>query len=169
VIAIAGRWSQRASRSSVILAVVIVLLAAATGWLFFNWQTDQAANAARTGAVTAAKKDVPALLSYSYSSFSTDLASAEAATTAQFRNTYGNLMTGQIESTAKQNQVVTQATVSSASVVTAQPTNATLLLFLSQQTKTKAKQESVLNDTAVRVVMRKVNGTWLVDSLVPRS
>jgi Mce-associated membrane protein len=167
--AIAGRWSQRVSRSAVILAVVVVVMAAAAGYLFFQWQTDQSANAARTAAVTAAKKDVPELLSYSYSAFSTDLATAEADTTAQFRNTYGNLMTGQIESVAKKNQVVTQATVSSASVVTAQPGSATLLLFLSQQTKTNAKQESVLNDTAVRVVMQKVNGTWLVDSLVPRS
>ena len=167
--AIAGRWSQRVSGSAVILAVVVVVLAAATGWLFFQWQSDQAANNARTAAVTAARQDVPALLSYSFSSFSTDLATAEADTTAQFRNTYGNLMTGQIESTAKKDQVVTQATVSSASVVTAQPGSATLLLFLSQQTKTKAKQESVLNDTAVRVEMKKANGKWLVDSLVPRS
>lgn len=169
MIAIAGRWPQRASRSAVILAIVIVALAVSTGVLFFKWQSQQSANNARTAAVSAARQKVPALLSYSYSSFGSDLARAEADTTAKFRGTYGQLMTSQIESAAKKHQVVTQATASAASVITAQPGSATLLMFLSQQTKTNAKTESVLNDTAVQVTMRKVGGTWLIDNLVPRS
>lgn len=169
MIAIAGRWPQRMSRTAVILAVVVVALAVATGVLFFVWQSQQAVISARNAAVTAASQKVPSLLSYSYSSFGSDLARAEAATTGQFRSTYGNLMTSQIEPAAKQHQVVTQATVSGASVISAQSGSATLLMFLNQQTKTNAKQESVLNDTAVRVVMRKVNGAWLVDNLQPRS
>ncbi|HEX6521037.1 MAG TPA: hypothetical protein VF070_13665 [Streptosporangiaceae bacterium] len=168
MIAIAGRW-RRPSLSVVILSVVIVVLAVGTGVLFFQWQSAQATVNARSAAVTAARQKVPALLSYSYTSFSSDLAQAEANTTTQFRDTYGNLMTGQIEQAAKQNKVVTQATVSGTSVISAQPGTATLLMFLSQQTKTSAKQESVLNDTAVQVVMRQVNGTWLVDNLLPRS
>lgn len=167
MIAIAGRLPRRAS--VIILAAVIVALAALTGVLFFRWQSQQSANDARTAAVSAAQQKVPALLSYSYSSFGSDLSHAEADTTSQFRGTYGQLMTGQIESAAKKHQVVTQATVSAASVITAQPDSATLLMFLSQQTKTNAKQESVLNDTAVRVTMRKVGGTWLIDNLAPRS
>jgi hypothetical protein len=59
--------------------------------------------------------------------------------------------------------------VSAASVVSAQPGSATLLMFVSEQTKTAARQEAVLNDTALRVTMREVNGTWLVAGLVPRS
>ncbi|HEY2266861.1 MAG TPA: hypothetical protein VGI96_29860 [Streptosporangiaceae bacterium] len=169
MIAIAGRWRQRASRSVVILAAVVVVLAVVTGVLFFKWQSAQAAGDARTGAVTAATQKVPALLSYSYSSFDSDLTQAETDTTSQFRATYGKLMTGQIEPTAMQNKVVTQATVSGTSVISAQPGSATLLMFLNQQTKTNAKQESVLNDTAVQVSMRQVNGTWLIDNMVPRS
>lgn len=167
--AIAGRWRQRPSLPVVILSVVVVLLAVGTGVLFFQWQSAQATVSARSAAMTAAKQKVPALLSYSYTSFGTDLAQAEADTTPQFRGTYGNLMTGQIEQAAKKNQVVTQATVSDTSVISARPGTATLLMFLSQQTKTSAKQESVLNDTAVQVVMRQVNGAWLVDNLLPRS
>jgi Mce-associated membrane protein len=169
VTAIAGRWRQRPSLAALILSVVVVVLAVATGVLFFRWQSAQATVNARSAAVTAAKQKVPALLSYSYTSFGSDLAQAEADTTAQFRGTYGNLMTGQVEQAAKRNQVVTQATVSGTSVISAQPGTATLLMFLSQQTKTSAKQESVLNDTAVQVVMRQVNGNWLVDNLLPRS
>lgn len=168
MIAIAGRWQQRASASVVILAAVVVALAASTGVLFFQWQTQQSANSARTAAVSAAQQKVPALLSYSYSSFGSDLAQAETGMTARFRATYGQLMTGQIEPAATKHQVVTQATVSATSVITAQPDSAILLLFLSQQTKTNTKQESVLNDTAVRVTMRQVNGTWLIDDLTPR-
>lgn len=166
--AIAGRRPRRASKTVVILTAVIVALAVAAGGLGYYWQMQQqAANDARTSATTAAETDVPALLSYTFSTFSSDLAKAEADTTSHFRSTYANLMTSQIEATAKANQVVTEATVSASSVITAQPDSVTLLMFLNQQTKTKAKAESVLNDTAVRVVMRKVNGTWLVDNLTP--
>ena len=167
--AMAGRWRQRPSLPVVILSVVVVALAVGTGVLFFQWQSAQATVTARSAAVTAAEQKVPTLLSYSYTSFGSDLAQAEADTTAQFRGTYGNLMTGQIEQAAKQDKVVTQATVSGTSVISARPGSATLLMFLSQQTKTSAKQESVLNDTAVQVVMRQVNGTWLVDDLLPRN
>lgn len=169
MIAIVRRWAQRSSRTAVILAAASAALVVANGALFFIWQSQQAVDGARTAAVSAANQDVPALLSYSYSSFDHDLAQAEAGTTDQFRNTYGNLMTSQIEPAAKQNQVVTEATVSGTSVISAQSGTATLLMFLNQQTKTSTKSESVLNDTAVRVVMRQVNGTWLVDNLVPRA
>lgn len=167
--AIAARLRGRASRTVVILAVVIVALIAANVVLLLMWQSQGAVNDARTAAVTAADKKVPSLLSYSYSSFAADLARAEGGATDKFRSTYGKLMTSQVEPTARQHQVITQATVASASVISAQSGTATLLMFLDQQTKTNTKSESVLNDTAVRVVMRQVNGTWLVDDLVPRS
>lgn len=166
MIAIAGRWAQRSPRT---LLTVAVALAVVNGVLFFIWQGQQSVNDARSSAVTAANQKVPELLSYSFSSFDHDLAQANADTTDHFRGIYGNLMTSQIEPSAKQNQVVTEATVSATSVVSAKPGTATLLMFLNQQTKTNAKAESVLNDTAVRVVMRQVNGTWLIDDLIPRA
>lgn len=160
------------SGSRAVLAALVIVtagLAAATGVLFARVQAGQGAQDARTAAVAAARKDVPALLSYSYQTFRTDLARAEAATTGGFRASYTRLMTGQVEAAALARQVVTQASVSAASVVSAQPGSATLLLFVSEQTKTAARQEAVLNDTAIRVTMREVSGTWLVAGLVPRS
>jgi Mce-associated membrane protein len=162
----------RASRPAAVLValvVVVTALAVATGVLFAKWQSARAAGSARTAAVAAAKQKVPALLSYAYQTFATDLARAEADTTPQFRATYGKLMTGHVEPTAMQDHVVTQASVSASSVVDSGPGTVTLLMFLSQQTKTDAKQESVLNDTAVQVTMSDVNGTWLVSGLTPKS
>jgi len=153
----------------VALVVVVIALAVATAVLFARWQSARAADSARTAAVAAAKQKVPELLSYGYQTFSVDLARAEADTTGQFRATYGKLMTGQVEPTAMQNHVVTQASVSASSVVDSGSSSVTLLMFLSQQTKTDAKQESVLNDTAVQVTMSDVNGTWLVSNLTPKS
>lgn len=155
------------NRNVLILSAVCVVLAAATAALAFLYVVQQQASSARNDAVKAATAKVPELLSYTFSSFSTDLAKAEADTTPSFRSTYSKLMTGQIEGPAKQNQVVTSAAVSNASVISASGSKATLLMFLSQQTKTKAKAESVLNDTAVRVTMRKVGGNWLIDGLTP--
>ena len=176
--AIVGRWRsgahsfpsrRRVSPAVIVLVVVIIALAVATGILFVRWQSARAVDSARSAAVSAADKTVPTLLSYSYQTFGADLAKAEANTTPQFRTTYAKLMSSQVESVAKQDHVVTQATVSGTAVESAQSGSATLLLFVSQQTKTSAKSESVLNDTAVRVTMQDVNGTWLVSDLTPSS
>jgi Mce-associated membrane protein len=162
----------RLSRSAVLLAALIIVvagLAAATGVLSVRLRSSQAAQDARTASLAAARQKVPALLSYSYQTFRADLARAEADTSGGFRATYRKLMSGQVEPAAMASHVVTQVTVSGVSVISAGPGSATLLLFLSEQTKTDARQEPVLNDTAVRVTMREVNGTWLVTGLVPRS
>lgn len=162
----------RASRPAVAVAALIIVvagLAVSTGVLFVRVRSSQAAQDARTASVVAAKQKVPALMSYSYQSFRTDLARAEADTTGSFRGTYAKVMTGQIEPVAMRNHVVTQTSVSGASVIDAGPGTATLLLFVSTQTKTDARAEAVLNENAVRVTMREVGGTWLVAGLTPRS
>lgn len=165
-------WRPGASRSGVILAALIIVVAAlavAAGVLFVRVRSSQAAAGARTASVAAAKQQVPVLLSYSYLTFRSDLARAEADTTGSFRTTYTKLMTSEIEPTAVLNHVVTQTSVSGASVIDAAPGSATLLLFVSEQTKTNSKAEAVLNENAVRVTMRQVRGTWLVAGLTPRS
>lgn len=176
--AIAARWRRAArpqrDRRSVPLAVialvpVVVVLAVATVILLIRWQSGKASGAARAAAVTAADRYVPALLSYSYQTFGAALAKAKADTTPGFGATYAKLMSGQVEPEAMKNHVVTQASVSGTAVESAGPGTVTLLMFLSQQTKTDAKAQAVLNDTAVRVTMQDVNGTWLVASLTPSS
>ena len=165
-------WPPRASGTAIVAAALVIVvagLAVATGVLLVRVRSSQAADNARTASVTAARQRVPALLSYSYRSFGSDLARAEADTTGGFRGTYRNLMTSQVEPAAMRNHVVTQASVSAASVIDAAPGTATLLLFVGEQTKTDAKQEAVLNNTAVRVTMREVNGSWLIAGLAPRS
>lgn len=163
------RGSGRAHWTVVILAVVVVALIVADIVLLLAWQSQQAVSNARTAAVAAANEKVPTLLSYSYSSFGTALTHARANVTDRFWSSYGHLMTSRIEPAAKKDEVVAQATVTSTSVVAAQPGTVTLLMILDEQTKTSLRAESVLNNTAVHVVMRQVNGTWLVDSLLPRT
>ena len=160
---------SRAAVAIAALVIVVAALAVSTGVLFVAARSGQAAQDARSGSVAAAKQQVPVLLSYSYQSFRSDLARAEADTTGSFRATYTQLMTSEIGPTAALNHVVTQTTVSGASVIDAGPGRATLLLFVSEQTKTATKAEAVLNENAVRVTMRQVGGTWLVAGLTPRS
>lgn len=151
------------------LVPVVIVLAAATVILFIRWQSGKTADTARTAAVTAANREVPALLSYSYDAFGTALSHAKADTTRQFGATYAKLMTVQVEPEATRDHVVTEATVSGTAVESAGSGSVTLLMFLDQQTKTDAKAQSVLNDSAVRVTMQDVNGTWLVGNLTPSS
>jgi Mce-associated membrane protein len=168
--AAAGRLPR--SRPAVTIAALVIVVAAlavATGVLALRERSAQAVQDARTASVAAARQEVPALLSYSYQKFGSHLARAEADTTGSFRATYHKLMSGQVEPAAMANHVVTQAKVSAASVISAERGSATLLLFLSEQTKTDAKQAAVLNDTAVRVTMRETGGRWLIAGLTPRS
>ncbi len=160
---------SRSAMAAAALLIAVAALAVATGLLLVRVQAARAAQQARTAAVAAARRSVPALLSYSYQAFRTDLAHAEADATGGFRATYRRLMSGQVGPAAMASHVVTRATVSGASVIGAAPGTATLLLFVSEQTKSDARQAAVLNDTAVRVTMREVNGNWLVAGLVPRS
>ena len=172
MIGAAVRMLRRGSRASVTLAALVIVttgLAVAAGVLLVRVRSGRDAQAARPASVRAAKKEVPALLSYSYQTFRADLARAEAGTTGTFRTTYRKLMSGRVEPAALAGHVVTRTSVSAAAVIAAGPGTATLLLFLSEQTRTDARQEPVLNDTAVRVTMRQVHGTWLVAGLVPRS
>jgi Mce-associated membrane protein len=172
VIGSIARWRPRLPQSTIglaTLAIVVVAFAAATGVLGFMWQSAQASQDAGTASMAAAQQKIPALLSYTAGSFQSDVARAEADSTPGFRGTYGHLMTTQIEPTALKEHVVTAATVSDTSVVSASSDSATLLVFVNQQTKTDAKAESVLNDTAIKVTMKNVGGNWLVDNMTPES
>lgn len=165
-------WRPLASRQAVILTALVIVvagLAASAGVLLVRVRDSQAAQVARTASVAAARREVPALLSYSYQTFRADFDRAQAGATGEFRATYRRLMTGQVEQKALASHVVTQSSVSAASVISAAPGSATLLLFLNEQTKTDARNAPVLNETAVRVTMREVGGSWLVAGLTPSS
>lgn len=164
-----GRGLPRPSVTVAVLTIVVVALAVATILLLFRWHSDQTTSSAQSDASAAAAKDVPALLSYQSQTLAADIAKAKADCTPQFANAYGQAMASQVEQTATKNHVDTETTVSDTSVVNSSPSNVTLLVFISSQTKTDAKAESVLNDTAVKVTMQKVGGTWLVSNLVPES
>lgn len=160
---------SRASAAVAALAVAVAGLAVATAVLLLQLRASEAAQAARTASVVAARQEVPALLSYSYQTFRAGVQQAAAGTTGTFRATYLNLMSRKVGPAALARHVTARAAVTGASVISAGPSQTRLLLFLSEQTSTAAKQEPVLNDTAVRVTMREVAGRWLVAGLLPRS
>jgi Mce-associated membrane protein len=164
-----GRALPRPSVTVAVLTIVVIALAVATILLLFQWHGDQTTSNAESGASAAAAKDVPALLSYESQTIAADIAKAKADCTPQFASTYGQAMASQVKQTAAKNHVDTETTVSDTSVASSASGKVTLLVFISSQTKTDAKAESVLNDTAVKVTMQKVGGAWLVSNLVPES
>lgn len=163
-----GKLGLPKDRNVLILSAVCVVLLLATAALAFFYVRGQSANSARTDALKAAEADFPPTLTYSYTSLSADMAKAESGMTANFRNTqYIPDMDKIIKPEATQNQVVASAAVTNASVISASGSRASILLFVAEQTKTKAKAESVLNSPAVQVTMVKQNGVWLMDSVTP--
>jgi Mce-associated membrane protein len=120
------------------------------------------------GALTAAKTDAHAILSYDYRSISRDIAAAKADTTGVFSRQYAGTA-ARLLSEAKQVKAIVQATIGSAGVVSSVPGNVVVLLFVDQasvrQTPGQKTPTTRIDQSRVRMTMTEVNGKWLVSAL----
>ncbi len=64
---------------------------------------------------------------------------------------------------AQRGQVTTTATVVRAAVSEMQPNSAVVLVFLKQKTASKEKPQPVVTSSSVRVTLKKVNNSWLIE------
>ncbi|EUA51024.1 hypothetical protein I552_1965 [Mycobacterium xenopi 3993] len=82
--------------------------------------------------------------------------------------TYYNQFTEQIvSSAAQQMQLAQTAKVVRAAVSDLQPDSAIVLVFLDQTTTSKQKPKPLVTPSGVRVTLRKVNGSWLIEKFDP--
>ena len=161
--AVAGRIG------AIVLVVVLLASAGAAAWLYFDqYRPDRQTNdAAANVALDAAKTGTVAMLSYSPESLDKDFANAKSHLTGDFLSYYTNFTQQIVTPAAKQKAVKTSAAVVRAAVSELHPDSAMVLVFINQNTTSKENPDGAFAASAVKVGMKKINGTWLISSFDP--
>jgi Mce-associated membrane protein len=154
---------------AIVLAVVLLASAGVAAWLYFDqYRPGQETNdAAANVALEAAKTGTVALLSYSPESLDKDFAAAKSHLTGDFLSYYTQFTQQIVTPAAKQKSVKTAASVVRAAVSEMQRDSAVVLVFINQNTTSKENPDGAFAASAVKVGMKKINGTWLISSFDP--
>ncbi|MGW0886249.1 hypothetical protein [Streptomyces sp. NPDC002671] len=167
--------SRRVGRSVLTTVLGFVLVAALIVAAVLGWQYRQGRQAeqARGEALAAARKAAPVVLSYDYRHLDRDFARARALLTGHFRDQYGRTTKTVVAPTATRYHGVVKATVATpsdggtpaASVVSATPDKAVVLLFVNQVTQSTQVAEPRLDLNRVRLTLTRTSDGWKVSGV----
>ena len=162
-----GRWTRRCLARWRPILLTILLVASTgfgVGYFFFVYRPDlQTNDAAAHQAIKAASDGAVALLSYSPETLSRDFTNAKSRLTENYLAYYQQFADQIVGPAAQRGQVTTTATVVRAAVSEMQPNSAVVLVFLKQKTASKEKPQPVVTSSSVRVTLKKVNNSWLIE------
>lgn len=158
------RWSRVIAFG--LLPAILLLAAAAAGYLKWQDATARDADVARGASVQAAKDATVRMLSYQPDTVDRDLEAARKLLTGDFQNSYTSLTHDVVIPGAKQRRISAVATVPAAASVSASPRHAVVVVFVDQTVVVGSEAPS---DTAstVRVTLDKVGDQWLVAGFDP--
>jgi Mce-associated membrane protein len=162
------RWI-RSKLGVILLAALLLASAGVAAWLYFyQYRPDQQTDdAAANVALEAAKSGTVSLLSYSPESLDKDFANAKSHLTGDFLSYYTQFTQQVVTPAAEQKAVKTSAAVVRAAVSELQPDSAVVLVFINQNTTSKENPGGAFAASAVKVGMKKINGTWLISAFDP--
>jgi Mce-associated membrane protein len=154
---------------AIVLAAALIASASVAAWLYFSqYRPGQQTNdAAAKVALEAAKSGTVSLLSYSPESLDKDFANAKSHLTGDFLSYYTQFTQQVFTPAAEQKAVKTTAAVVRAAVSELQPDSAVVLVFINQNTTSKENPDGAFAASAVKVGMKKINGTWLISAFDP--
>ncbi|NMO05264.1 hypothetical protein HH308_29000 [Gordonia sp. TBRC 11910] len=167
------RWPATASdrawgRALGVLGVVGLALVGGLVYLWIAASHGAADEAAGGGALAAAKKDVPTLLSYDYKTVDiTFPAAAQSILTGGFQNDYRQLGLAVIQPEAKKKQVVTRAQVVDGGVISSTRDAVSVLLFVDQTTTSNDQTGQRLDGSRIRIDLVRVGADWKISALTP--
>jgi Mce-associated membrane protein len=161
------RWTRRClARWRPILLTILVVATTGfgAGYSYFVYRPDmQTNNAVAHQAIKAASDGAVALLSYSPNTLSRDFANAKSRLTEDYLAYYQQFADQIVGPSAQRGQVTTTATVVKAAVSELHPNSAVVLVFVKQKTSSKEKPEPVVTSSSLRVTLKKVNSSWLIE------
>lgn len=144
------------------VAIAVLLLAGATGWLGWQVRQGSVAEAGRPDAVAAARDAARLLFSYSHETLEEDFAKGLAVTTGEFRSEYSRTTKEVVTPVAEQYDAVVVAEVVEASLIDSGPGRATALVFLNQGTTSTRVKGQQVDQSRVRMQLVERDGRWLV-------
>ncbi|MET7512722.1 hypothetical protein ABZS88_04460 [Streptomyces sp. NPDC005480] len=168
-----GARTRRGRRLLItVLGALLVATLVAAGVLGWRYHETSRTDQARGQALTAARQAAPVVLSYDYQHLDRDFAAARTRLTGHFRDEYGKTTTTVVGPTARKYHGVVKATVTqpaggtpAASVVSATPDRAVILLFVNQVTKSTQVQGSRVDLNRVRMTLTRTGRGWKVSGV----
>ncbi len=147
----------------VLLGVVVAVLLTVTVVSLVVTGTASDTEQAAEQAQAAAEQAIAPVLSYDYRDMDKSAAAARSYLTPDFTKQYEKLF-ATLENNAPETKTVVNAEVLASSVVRATPEQVDVFLFVNQVTQ-KAESEEQVYRNQVTVTMKRVDDTWLIDSL----
>ncbi|AVH59077.1 MULTISPECIES: hypothetical protein [Streptomyces] len=170
-----GKARGRARHRRLLTAVLCVLLvaglvaAAVLGW---RYREGVRAEQARGQALAAARQAAPVVLSYDYRHLNRDFTAARARLTGHFHDEYRKTTSTVVGPTARKYHGVVKATVAhptdgapAASVTSASPDRAVVLLFINQVTTSTQVPGSRVDLNRVRMTLTRTSDGWKVSAV----
>lgn len=153
----------------VVLAVLVLAAGSATTVLGIAAHRAQQINEARFDAVTQARQRVAEILTYSANTIDADIDRARQDTAGAFAEYYAPFAQRAIAPAVRDAGTSSIAVVSRAAAVSATPDTVVVIVFIDQQTSSKAQPQPRSTSSTALVTMTKVAGQWLVSELTPTS
>ncbi|MFD9969151.1 hypothetical protein ACFWYA_13360 [Streptomyces sp. NPDC059011] len=172
-----GPGGRRSPRRRLLVCAVLALLTVAglvaAAVLGTAYAQGRQADEARAGALAAARKAAPAVLSYDHRHLDRDFAAARGHLTGPFLQEYRRTTTKVVAPTAKKYQGVVTASVvtppgggsPAASVVSASPDRVVVLLFVNQVTRSTRVDGPRVDLNRVRMELTRTTGGWKVSAV----
>lgn len=161
------RWLHRCLsrwRAIVLTLLVVGTTGFSAGYFFFVYRSDMDTDRAVTREVVkAASEGTVALLSYSPATLGRDMDNAKSRITENYLRYYQQFADQIVGPSTQRAQVTTTATVIRAAVAELNPNSAVVLVFVKQKTASKEKPDPVVTSSSLRVTLKKVNSSWLIE------
>ncbi|MFE9646367.1 hypothetical protein ACFYO0_20120 [Streptomyces sp. NPDC006365] len=169
----AGARRIRGRLFTAILSVLLMAGLVAVAVLGWQYREGRRAEQARGQALTAARKAAPVVLSYDYRRLDRDFAAARARLTGDFRDKYRKTTKTVVGPTARKYEGVVKATVAeptaggtpAASVVSASPDKAVVLLFVNQVTRSTQVSGPRVDLNRVLMTLDRTSEGWKVSAV----
>lgn len=162
-----GMGARRFRMLLTAVAASCAILLGLGGWLGWSSWTAHGADVARAESVDAARDLVPALLSYHAASLDADVARARDLVTGPFADEYTRLLDQVVVPATRTGQLSTDARATRVAVVSAEPGQARLLVFVDQSTTSPSEPRPATTSSRATVDLTEVDGRWLVSGLQP--
>jgi len=163
------RWWRRLLAVARVLAILAVVgLSAAGGWFYWERVQARGEEVARAVLPHQAADDIPKVFAYDYQTVERSLAAVYPLLTPEYRQEFQRSANAQIIPEAKKREVVVQANVVGAGVITAKRDSASVMVYMNRTVSDKAsRQQPVYDGSRLRVDFKRIDGKWLIAYITP--
>jgi Mce-associated membrane protein len=163
------RWWRRLLAAAGVFAVLIVIgLSAAGGRFYWDRVQTRGEETARAVLPHQAADDIPKVFAYDYQTVERSLAAVYPLLTPEYRQEFQRSANAQIIPEAKKREVVVQANVVGAGVITAKRDSASVMVYMNRTVSDKAsRQQPVYDGSRLRVDFKRIDGKWLIAYITP--